>query len=284
MKKIELAATWLKNNLGLFRCPDCQQPFIQVKYNSVYCQQGHVFDLSRKGTLFLTKHHSANNYDDKKFWQARQRLLQHGLFDPIYAKIAAMLPKRPLNILDAGCGQGAALKYLAQQRDFSDQLVGFDLSKAAINLATQIKQPAFFCVADLAILPFSNQSFDILLDIFTPSAYTEFQRIVRANGLLIKVIPANDYLIELRHLLYEKSSVHYQYSNEKVQRLFFQHYPQARQVRISYHFSLRNPDFQDLLQMTPLQWGASQKQLLWAAEQDLAQITIDVDLLIANFN
>ncbi|WP_281164244.1 methyltransferase domain-containing protein [Liquorilactobacillus sicerae] len=284
MKKIELATVWLENNLDLFRCPDCQQPLCQIKGYSVACQQGHVFDLSRKGTLFLTRHHSANNYDDNKFWQARQRLLQHGLFDKIYARIGTLLPKKPLNILDAGCGQGAALNYLAQQRNFSDQLVGFDLSKKAINLATQINRPAFFCVADLAALPFTNQSFDVLLDIFTPSAYAEFQRVLRTKGLLIKVIPANDYLIELRHLLYEKNSVHYQYSNEKVRDLFLQHYPRARQIRINYQFPLKNTDFQDLLQMTPLQWGASQKQLLWAAGQDLPQITIDVDLLITNFN
>ena len=283
LKKIAASGRWVQKNLKLFRCPDCHSPLIKVVDNSVFCRQGHTFDLSKKGTLYLAKHHRQSNYESQTFWQARQALLQAGLFEPIYQKIATALPSQRLRILDAGCGQGAALNYLAQKRNFADTLIGFDLSKKALNLAVQNKaqKNVFFCAADLANLPFADHCFDAILDIFTPAAYTEFQRVLRPAGMVFKVIPASRYLVELRHLLYEKNSDNYQYNNEKVRTLFYQHYPQAKEYQVNYQFKLTKKSFQELLQMTPLQWGASSQRLQWATEQSLPQITIEIILLVA---
>mgnify|MGYP001291531535 CR=1 FL=1 len=281
MKKIEVSCNWVKKNLKLFSCPDCHGPFIKVAGYSVFCAQGHTFDFAKKGTLYLAKHHRQNNYESEAFWQARQTLLQTGLFEPIYRKIASLLPLRRLSILDAGCGQGAALSYLAQKRNFADTLIGFDLSKKALNFAVQNKEQkdVFFCAADLANLPFADHGFDVILDIFTTSAYAEFNRVLNSAGMIFKVIPDNQYLIELRHLLYEKDSDNYQYDNEKVKKLFYQHYPQAKEYHVKYQFKLTKKSFQELLQMTPLQWGASSQRLQWAADQELTQITIEIILL-----
>lgn len=285
-KKIEVSCRWVQKNLKLFSCPDCHRPLVKVADNSVFCAAGHTFDFSKKGTLYLAKHHRQNNYENQTFWQARQALLQAGLFEPIYQRIAALLPSQRLSILDAGCGQGAALNYLAQNRNFADTLIGFDLSKKALDLAVQNKaqKDVFFCAADLANLPFADHCFDVILDIFTPAAYTEFKRVLRPVGMVFKVIPASQYLIELRHLLYEKDSDNYQYNNEKVRALFFQHYPQAKEYQVNYQFKLTKKSFPELLQMTPLQWGASSQRLQWAADQSLTQITIEIILLVAICN
>lgn len=90
------------------------------------------------------------------------------LFDPIIEEITNQIGERAgIKVLDIGCGEGSVLQRLEHKRaDSSDRYVGFDISKRAINLATQQETTGFFCIADLADLPFSERSFDYLIDIF----------------------------------------------------------------------------------------------------------------------
>ncbi|MFT8748039.1 methyltransferase domain-containing protein [Liquorilactobacillus nagelii] len=284
MKKIEQAAAWLKKNYQLFRCPYCESAFRQPETKSLICQQGHSFDLSKKGTLYLLKKSYQTNYDDPALWQSRRKLLQAGLFTPIFAKIKDLLPTSSSRILDAGCGEGSALAYFAAEKKKNDTLVGFDLAKSALNLATQLDSAAFFCEADLANLPFQTASFDAICDIFTPSAYQEFERVLVPGGRLVKVIPGPAYLAELRHLLYAENSGNYNYSNQKVKNLFFEHYPTAKELALNYKFSLNSTTFQQLLKMTPLQWGASEARLTEVQQLTLPEITVDVVVLTAKID
>lgn len=281
MKKINKAAAWLQTNYLLFRCPYCGTAFNQPKGNSLVCQQQHCFDLSKKGTLYLLKHGYQTNYDNPDLWQARRQILQAGLFRPIFAKLVDLMPTKPVKILDAGCGEGSALAYFSAARKYDDTLVGFDLTKVALNLATQFDFSAFFCEADLANLPFQAGSFDVLCDIFTPSAYQEFERVLAPGGLLLKVIPNQLYLTELRHMFYSKDSQNYSYSNQKVKQLFFEHYPNAQAIPLTYKFQLNQASFQQLLKMTPLQWGVTKERLAEVQQLFLQEITVDVVVLAA---
>src|SRR5690606_40580058 len=58
-------------------------------------------------------------------------------------------------------------------------------------------------VADLANLPIATTSIDYILNILSPSNYAEFDRLLKKEGKLIKVIPNSDYLKELRGIFYE---------------------------------------------------------------------------------
>ncbi len=281
MKKIERGARFVAQNKELFRCPTCKAPFSKVEKTTVYCIKEHQFDLSKIGTLYLIKHGVKSDYDDDAMWQARRTLLQAGFFDPIIEEITNQIGERAgIKVLDIGCGEGSVLQRLEHKRaDSSDRYVGFDISKRAINLATQQETTGFFCIADLADLPFSERSFDYLIDIFSPSAYSEFARVQKKSGKLLKVIPNANYLGELRRLLYAENDEKHEYSNQKVLDLFYKHYPKATSTRIKYGFSLDDALFTALMKMTPLQWGASAESLQKAASQPLRQITVDVTLL-----
>jgi len=279
VKKIDQGIAFVQANLGLFRCLVCDQPYDVIAGHSLSCPNGHQLDFSKKGTLYFLTHQVQSEYDADML-AARRRILQAGFFRPIVAAINAHLSAQPQRILDIGSGEGTPLADLLnlhqQQKDIG---IGFDISKAGVNLATQLATPAYFCVADLAQLPFTANAFTAIMDVFSPSAYHEFERVLAPGGQLLKVVPNPEYLIELRHLLFEPTDRQYTYDNDRVIDLFKQHYPQAEQERIRYEFDLSTVDFADLMVMTPLHWGATAASLAAAKANGLPKITVDVSLL-----
>lgn len=272
----------MNQHLDLFRCPVCKSPFDEVAGYSLVCPNNHSFDLSKKGTLFfLTK--QANNEYDKPMLQARHKILQAGLFDPIVTEIATHLSDQPETILDVGCGEGTPLARLLKLRNQPDTAIGFDISKDGINLATQQSVDAFFCVADLARLPFNNHSFSTIIDLFSPSAYDEFNRVAKSGGKLIKIIPNSHYLFELREALFGKGQKNSSYSNEKVFDLFMTHYPDASIHRLTYTFSIPEGMQRDMMIMTPLHWGKDRQEDAIQNVDGMKSITVDVSVMVADF-
>lgn len=279
MKKIDQGIAFVQANLGLFRCLVCDQPYEAVEGHSLSCPNGHQLDFSKKGSLYFLTHQVKSEYDADML-AARRRILQAGFFHPIVEAINAHLTAQPQRILDIGSGEGTPLaELLSLHQQSKDIGIGFDISKAGVNLATQLETPAYFCVADLAQLPFTAKAFTAIMDVFSPSAYREFERVLAPGGQLLKVVPNSEYLIELRHLLFDPTDRQYTYDNDRVIELFKQHYPQAEQQRIRYEFDLSTVDFADLMVMTPLHWGATAASLTAARATGLAKITVDVSLL-----
>ncbi len=280
MKKVERQRELVKSNIDLFQCPVCEQPMGKVEGNSLVCINKHRFDFNRHGYLHFLNG-AANTEYGREMFDSRRKLLNAGLFSPIIEEISKLLPAKPMKILDVGTGEGTPLMQLNTLRlKYSDTMIGFDISKPGITLATQLPLAAFFCVADLRKLPFTAQSFDLILELFSPSDYQEFNRVLKNNGMLIKVIPNANYLIELRHLLYQDGERNYQYDNSRVVELFKQHYPNSQIKKIKYRFDIPNGLQEALLEMTPLHWGENAKKLSREELEQLTTITVDVSLLI----
>ncbi len=279
VKKIELADKFLTNNMNLFECPVCHAPFKKIENHSLECRNGHSFDISKKGTLYFLSKGSKNEYD-KEMLASRYSIAQAGLFNPLLEVIYSYIEnKEEGSLLDVGCGEGSQLDYLTQL-GLSGNKIGFDISKDAIQLAAGNFTSAFFCVADLAQSPFATNKYDTLLNIFSPSNYEEFERLLKEDGRIIKVVPEEDYLIELRRLFYRDQKEKQTYSNHLVIEKFKEHFLETETKRVTYSFDLTNQNFLDLMKMTPLSWGASKEAKQYALDHPLTSITVDVCLLI----
>jgi len=279
LKKIDRGRLFLNAHYHLFECPLCRQAFFPTE-NGLVCPNRHRFDLSKKGTLFFLDHQVKADYDQALFLP-RQRMIASGMYAPVIECIKAVLGDAK-HLLDVGCGEGSFLAQLVNEK--TQAAVGFDIAKDGVYLATNQNVPAFWCVADLTNLPFAEASFDTIFNLFSPSNYGEFNRILKKGGQLIKVVPAADYLKELRAAFYPNDEAKQQYSNERVVTKFLEHYPDASRQRVTHIFTIPEENRQDLLAMSPLEWGASEERKEKLRQAPLRQITVDVEVLIAKIS
>ena len=274
LKKIDRARIFLNEQAALFACPICHEVMQQTEQGLV-CMNGHRFDLSKKGTLYFLKSQIKSDYDANLFFH-RAKMIQGGMYQPLLLKLADLVANQ--KVLDVGCGEGSFLAQLQQLTPLKAAL-GFDIAKEGIYQASNHSTDAFWCVADLTNLPFSDHAFDAVLNIFSPSNYHEFKRVLKPGGRLIKVIPDEKYLYELRCAFYPDDEKKQRYSNQQVVEKLLQAFPQTQFERLSYQFAIPKDLRLSLLEMSPLEWGVSDKRKAQLQEKPLEKITID--LLVA---
>lgn len=275
LKKIDFARNFLETHHEQFLCPVCKQSF-QLEGYSLICAQNHQFDLSKKGTIYFLSHSVQTEYN-KKMLLHRGRLIQSGMYQLLLEKIIAAMDLTG-STLDVGCGEGSFLAELSQL-GLAGSKYGFDISKDGIYLASNQPIEAFWSVADLTNLPFANQSMDTILNIFSPSHYQEFQRVLKQDGTVIKVIPEADYLKELRAAFYPEDKTKQTYSNEKVLAKFSKEMTVLSDERVSFTYAIPKEYRLDLLEMSPLEWGVAEQVKEALQENPLSEITIDVRML-----
>ncbi len=187
------------NNLvDIMVCPICGDKTMYLKEKSIYCQSGHCFDISRKGYLNLLRKKTTDFYSSNLF-ENRKAIYELGFYHKVLLEIERLMlmysnKELDMVILDAGCGEGY---WLSNLNIASSIKIGIDISKQAIYKASRVKEVAWL-VADLTSVPLKLHSVDTILSIFTPSNYQMFEHILKPKGIVIKVVPTEKYLIELR--------------------------------------------------------------------------------------
>jgi 23S rRNA (guanine745-N1)-methyltransferase len=131
-------------------------------------------------------------------------------------------------------------------------------------------------------LPFADNSFSTILNIFSPSHYEEFKRTLQAGGQVVKVVPQAGYLKELRQAFYPDQVEKQTYSNEAVVNKFKEHLDNVSVKRITYTFDIPIERRQDLLHMSPLEWQVDPTRFAYLMAHPLSTITIDLELLKGN--
>jgi 23S rRNA (guanine745-N1)-methyltransferase len=191
---------------ALLACPVCNDALDDAG-RSLRCGRGHNFDRSRAGYIDLLppgRGAASVRGDVREMVDARRQFLERGHFIPIADAVNALVAHRePQVVLDVGCGEGWYLGRLAARRGRdNDCYLGCDVSRDALRLAARAMHNATFFVNDVAHrLSIIDASVDVLLNIFAPRNAAEFARVLRRDGLLVCVVPADDHLIELRERL-----------------------------------------------------------------------------------
>ncbi len=261
-----------------FSCPICQDNLTLVE-TSLKCSNRHSFDLAKFGYVNLAPQIKQSANYDKENFQNRQQILEAGFYQAILETISALLARLETakTILDIGCGEGFYSRKL-QESHSEKTFYAFDISKDSVQIAAK-SEPNWavnWFVGDLARLPIKDASMDILLDIFSPANYGEFRRVLSQNGILIKVVPTENHLKEIRQMVQEHLTKK-DYSNQDIKEHFQEHFT----IQSSQIASLTKPitpeQRQALLSMTPLLFNIDQTKIDWSK---LTEITIEAEILV----
>ncbi len=261
-----------------FACPICQENLTLVE-SSLKCDHRHSFDLAKFGYVNLAPQIKQSANYDKENFQNRQQILESGFYQAILKGISDILATKPSakTVLDIGCGEGFYSRKL-QEVHPEKTFYAFDISKDSVQIAAKSESnwAVNWFVGDLAHLPIKDASMDILLDIFSPANYGEFRRVLSKDGILIKVIPTENHLKEIRQMVQDQLTKK-DYSNQDIKEHFQEHFS----IQSSQIASLTKPitaeQRQALLSMTPLLFHVDQSKIDWS---QLTEITIEAEILV----
>ena len=261
-----------------FACPICQENLTLVE-SSLKCNNRHSFDLAKFGYVNLAPQIKQSANYDKENFQNRQQILEAGFYQAILDAVSDLLAssKTTTTILDIGCGEGFYSRKL-QESHSEKTFYAFDISKDSVQIAAK-SEPNWavnWFVGDLARLPIKDASMDILLDIFSPANYGEFRRVLSKDGILIKVIPTENHLKEIRQKV-QNQLTNKDYSNQDIKNHFQEHFTILSSQTASLTKTITAEQLQALLSMTPLLFHVDQTKIDWS---QLTEITIEAEILV----
>ena len=232
-----------------FICPVCKSS-LSLFERTYKCAANHCFDISKEGyvNLLMSQQSSSKRHgDDKLMVKARRDFLEKGHYNKLRKALCEALKEalpESSTIIDVGCGEGYYTSEISKVDNF--QIFGIDISKDALKYAAKSVKNSRFAVASAFSLPFAEGSADCVLSVFAPSAYEEFYRVLRNDGKLVKAIPLEDHLWELKCALY---SAPYKNKPEKRNDELFK---LVSQKELKYKINLtEKEDIENLFKMTP---------------------------------
>ncbi|VJG31596.1 23S_rRNA m1G745 methyltransferase [Streptococcus pneumoniae] len=261
-----------------FACPICQENLTLLETNFKCCNR-HSFDLAKFGYVNLAPQIKQSANYDKENFQNRQQILEAGFYQAILDAVSDLLAssKTTTTIWDIGCGEGFYSRKL-QESHSEKTFYAFDISKDSVQIAAK-SEPNWavnWFVGDLARLPIKDASMDILLDIFSPANYGEFRRVLSKDGILIKVIPTENHLKEIRQRVQDQLT-NKEYSNQDIKEHFQEHFTILSSQTASLTKTITAEQLQALLSMTPLLFHVDQSKIDWS---QLTEITIEAEILV----
>lgn len=272
LSKRALSIKKLQQHINIFACPICKGQMTISDEGEMSCAKNHSFDVAKQGYLYLLNR-PINSMYGKELFESRHTIINAGIYDRIQRAIVEEIIGDAPVILDTGSGEGSHLHRICLQLNGALG-VGIDISKEGILAAAKLYSEELWCVGDLANSPYNEHSFDAILNILSPANYEEFKRLLKPGGKVIKVVPQENYLKELRVQAFADSEKESYTNAETVQR-FKESFDVTEVKRMTYTMPLPPYLVPKLLEMTPMGWHIEQKESI-----QLKEITIDLDLLI----
>ena len=284
MKKRELAALNFQEHEGALQCTICHSEMTVMDSKSLVCEKGHSFDLAKQGYVNMLQKQVSTMYDHTLF-DARKRIIHdYKFYDKVHQKISKIIDEALQEgglVFDAGSGEGTHLNAIFNHLD-KDSIhgIGLDISKDGIVMAAKNYSDLNWLVGDLTQTPFKEHSQDIILSFLSPANYSEFKRIMKPNGLLIKIIPGSHYLKEIREHLSDEDK---EYENTDTVNLMKNKVDVISEERVTYEREVDEEILRDILTMTPLTWHISESQIESILKNHHEIITVDLHIILAKF-
>lgn len=257
-KKIDIFINNCKE--GHFLCPMCSAN-LQLHNKSLICENKHTFDINKKGYVKLLRKFKPYNEEiyTQELFLARQNIINLGFYNEMHEVIAKIINstfKSGVNVIEIGSGEGSHSKFIKNKIKTKSYYLT-DLSTNAIQIASDLVCNDFVpIVCDAYNLPF-NKIFDVAIDILSPYSYEQIYKVLKEEGVFIKVIPTQNYLKEIRELNDLKD-----YANESdVANNYKQHFEIIQEHLIEKTFSINSEVSQLFLKMTPLTNKVREKRL-----------------------
>lgn len=218
------------------------------------CENRHSYDIARSGyvNLLPPSPKGKRRGDDRAMVAARTAFLSRGYYDPVIRAAAAMsaeVCKAGDCIVDAGCGEGTYTRAVADACAAAGrpaQIVGIDISADALRHAARLVPEGVFCAASTAHMPLAGGCAGLLLNIFSPYMPEEFGRVLAPDGYLLRAVPMERHLWELKAAVYDRP-----YENPPVVPAL-EGFRLVREEKIVTSVTLdTNADVKNLFLMTP---------------------------------
>jgi 23S rRNA (guanine745-N1)-methyltransferase len=237
-----------------FICPVCGEE-LNSNGKSLFCQNNHNFDTAKSGytNLLLSQTVKAKHHgDDKLMVRSRQSFLNKGYYKPLLELVCDTVKGYAFTgcrILDAGCGEcwytANIYEYLVNNK-ITPEMFAVDISKDALAAGAKRNSKIELAVASVFRLPVKENSCDMLLSFFAPFSSEEFSRVLKNDGILIKVFPLEKHLWSLKAAVYDRP-----YEND-IEDGVFEGFEliEKREVRETIHLA-SNEDIINVFTMTP---------------------------------
>ena len=248
-------------------CPICHQELKKIEKTFI-CNNRHSFDIARQGYLNLNTAKS-NSGDSKEMNIARDKFLNTNAYKFLKDEIIKTISNiKPDSLLDLGCGTGYYTK------DFpSNNKIGIDLSKSTLKIASSKDKETLYILTTIFDLPFSNNSIDLITNLFVPLSKKEISRVLKDNGYLVYVRPNINHLLELKEVLYEEIKLN------EIEEINIEGLKLIKEYSINNFVNLNNEDLLNLFAMTPYFYKSSNKDK--EKLNEINELEINFDFLIS---
>lgn len=268
-----------------FSCPVCGK-YLFSKQQNYKCENGHSFDIAKQGYVNLLQSRQSKlkrHGDDKLMIKARYDFLNGGYYKPLLDAVCKAINKYlPDNasVIDAGCGDCYySSSIITALADKELDIAAVDISKDAVIFAAKRKSNIRLAVASVFSMPFADSSADAVLNIFSPFAPDEYNRVLSDGGFLFRVIPLENHLFGLKEKVYDKP-----YKNPP-DELDIDGFTLVENIEVKYELELKSSESIDnLFKMTPYYYKTSRQDQEKLKGLNSLMTPVEFSVLVYNTN
>lgn len=245
-------------------CPKCKGTLSQCD-RVLKCNEGHCFDLAKEGyvNLLISNKNGDMRGDSKESARARHALLQKGYYQCLRD---AIVERCSGTVLDICCGEG-------YYDEYDGELLGFDISKEMVRLASKSRKNHTYFVANLSNIPIADKSIDTAIHLFAPFNEKEFSRVLKDDGVLYSVIPGENHLIEMKSIIYDTPYTNDEKAPDTTELKLIS------KTKITDKVDITGDDLRQLFAMTPYYYRTSKDDIAKLDTVDTLSLTVDFVIL-----